>query len=48
MEHYNGELKKGMDGLNGNYNPDAILRISASLTLKELVKEKTFPKYSDR
>ena len=48
MEHYNAELKKGMDGLNGNYNDDTILRVSASLTLEELVKEKAFPRYSDR
>ena len=48
MEHYNKELKTGMEGLNGRYTSATILRVSASLALKELVKERAFPKYTDR
>ena len=48
MEHYNGELKEGMEGLNGNYTASNILRISFSLALKDIVEEKAYPRYGER
>ena len=48
VEHQNKVFKERLEALGGRYTEEAIERVSASLTLGDMLQEKLYPTYQER